>query len=110
MSTNAERRNLEPMEELKKAVEFLHKKHLELEVEVKENTKLTKQTCDTLKNLSRDTAELVSIVNGAKIIKTGAGLIRNWVTFWTPIIAFVALASAIWHNNWHAIVDYFKGN
>ena len=110
MIKNAERRNLEPMEELKRAVEFLHKQHLELEIEVKENTKLTKQTCDTLTNLSRDTAELVSIVNGAKIIKTGAGLIRNWVTFWTPIIAFIALASAIWHNNWHAIIDYFKGN
>ena len=110
MNNDAERRNLEPMDELKKAVESLHKKHLEMEIEVKENTKLTKQTCDTLKNLSRDTAELVSIVNGAKIIKTGAGMIRNWVAFWTPIIAFVALASAIWHNNWHAVVDYFKGN
>ena len=110
MNNDAERRNLEPMDELKKAVESLHKKHLEMEIEVKENTKLTKQTCDTLKNLSRDTAELVSIMNGAKIIKTGAGMIRNWVAFWTPIIAFIALASAIWHNNWHAVVDYFKGN
>ena len=82
MSTNAERRNLEPMEELKKSVEFLHKKHLEMEVEVKENTRLTKQTCDTLKNLSRDTAELVSIVNGAKIIKTGAGLASDWIRRW----------------------------
>ena len=109
MTTNAERRNLEPMEELKKAVEFLHKQHLELEIEVKENTKLTKQTCDTLKNLSRDTAELVSIMNGAKIIKTGAGMLRNWVAFWTPIVAFIALASAIWNNNWQDIIDYFKG-
>ena len=109
MTTNAERRNLEPMEELKKAVEFLHKKHLEMEIEVKENTKLTKQTCDTLKNLSRDTAELVSIMNGAKIIKTGAGMLRNWVAFWTPIVAFIALASAIWNNNWQDIIDYFKG-
>ena len=109
MTTNAERRNLEPMEELKKAVEFLHKKHLEMEIEVKENTKLTKQTCDTLKNLSRDTAELVSIMNGAKIIKTGAGMLRNWVAFWTPIVAFIALASAIWNNNWSDIIDYFKG-
>lgn len=109
MINNVERRNLRPMDELKKAVDILHKKHLELENEVKENTKFTKQTFDNVTQLSKDTAELVSIVNGAKIIKTGAGKIRDWVTFWSPILAFVALCFAIWNNNWHSVINYFKG-
>ena len=109
MINNVERRNLRPMDELKNAVDILHRKHLELENEVKENTKLTKLTCDSVTQLSKDTAELVSIVHGAKIIRTGAGKIRDWVTFWTPILAFIALCFAIWNNNWHTIIEYFKG-